>query len=604
MGTWQSIQLSSLVPPVVPKAVSLTASLVDQFLTLYKQAIQAAKVYQASLDQGSPDVLGALVQAITDTLEGILQAGKIHALFVPLPKLYPSVPAATVPPTLDDVSYSLGFDFKEAGLVFSSGAQQAYSSLIGSQGGTKSFFSTFVQSLSDVLDVNRPQYVSPGDAVTMTVMLLGAPSFSDLVEVAAAFNRAFRPAGNGDLTARMIPAPQNLRARVVGLPNAARIGVRLDWDPPRPSFASTYVPGVDLQVLKYAVIRSTSPATASASSVLDLLGTQDLTVGLTSDDRTKSSKVIAIGTSTNASFVDDDRELRADQPYYYCVAWQVQVLERGNARTLKWDRVSNVVKTSVRAASPSQQGIPPDWVAYGSMLDLLPDVSVQVGTLIEQIRAIGDRNAGGASSSVKAALSLLEQNVDQFAARIDDLNARAKRLDTIFGQPLPGLYTTQITGVGGNAFLIGELAARLGDHSDPGRPPYDDNEYVMGVCLVAGGPRLADIQPIVDFLGNLFQPAQPENPVFRVLQALDAVVAQAEQFIFGPDLKSLPVGADGSVMLSDGTTIAATALDPRTVQPAVSSEPLIAEDGSAVESRDPKNPDAGKTGIVPLDQLC
>src|SRR6266542_1908902 len=146
MGTWQSIQLSSLVPPVVPKAVSLTASLVDQFLTLYKQAIQAAKVYQASLDQGSPDVLGALVQAITDTLEGILQAGKIHALFVPLPKLYPSVPAATVPPTLDDVSYSLGFDFKEAGLVFSSGAQQAYSSLIGSQGGTKSFFSTFVQS--------------------------------------------------------------------------------------------------------------------------------------------------------------------------------------------------------------------------------------------------------------------------------------------------------------------------------------------------------------------------------------------------------------------------------------------------------------------------
>jgi hypothetical protein len=603
MGNWQSIQLSSLVPKAVPQAVSLAASLVDQFLTLYKEALQAAKIYQAALDQGSPDILGSLVQAIADTLEGLLQAGKIHALFVPLPKLYPSGPAATVPPTLDDVAFALGFSFQEAGIVFSSGAQQAYSSLAGGQGGNRAFFNTFVQSLSDVLDVNRPQYLNPGDAVTMTVLLLGAPSFSDLVEAAAAFNRAFRP-GNGDLTSRMIPVPQNLHTRVVGLPNAARLGVRLDWDPPRTSFASPYIPGVDIQVLKYAVIRSTSSAAASASNVLDFFSTQDLTIGLASDDKLQSSKVVAIGTGTNASFVDDDPSLSADQPYYYCVAWQVQVSERGNAKTLKWDRVSNVVKAPVRVASPSQQGIPPDWVAYGSMLDLLPDVSVQVGTLIEQIRTIGNRNSGGASSSVKSALDILEQNVDQFAARIDDLNARAKRLDAIFGQPLPGLYTTQISGVGGNAFLIGELAARLGDVSDPHRPPYDDNEYVMGVCLVAGGPRLADIQPVVDFLGSLFRPPDAQSPLLQVLQSLGAVVAQAEQIVFGQDLTPLPRNPDGTVTLPDGTTVDAATIDPTTGLPAAASKPVIAEDGTAVGTLDPKNPDAGNTGVVALDQLC
>lgn len=600
MSSWEKIDLSSLMPSAITQAVSEVTNLINGLLTLYKEALDAAKIYQLSLNSGDIDVLGTLVQAVTDILQSVIQAGKIHALFIPIPKITPGAPTPTVPPTLEDVVYNMGFSMQEANIAFSKTSPDAYASLIDKTGGNRSFFSSFVTTLNDVYDVNRPQYNDPTDAVTMTVMLLGAASFTQLVETAAAFNRVFKPAGNGDLTSRAVPVPQNVRTRVIGLPTAKTIGVRLDWDPAQDSYSSPYFPSVDMQVLKYAVIRTTDPSAMNTTNVLDYFSTQNLTTGLVSDDAAKSSKVIAIGTGSNSSYVDDDDSLTADKVYYYCVAWQVQVNERGTPTVMKWDRISNVVKTRVRAVSPSQQGIPPDWVAYGSMIDLVPDVAVQVETLIEEVRVIGARNAGGASSSVLNGINLLEKNVAEFAARIDQLNARAQRLGAIFTSSIPGLYTTQITGVGGNALLIGELANRLEDKSDPNRPPYDDNEYVMGVCLVAGGPRITDIQPIIDFLAALFAPAAAKSPLATVLTALNALVTQQETFVFGPNGQPLPQNGDGTVTLPDGSTVPASSIDPNTGAPFIPSNPVIADDGTAVTADSPQNPNAGNTGEVPV----
>lgn len=600
MSSWEKIDLSSLMPSAVTQAVSDVTNLINQLLALYKEALDAAKVYQAALGGGSIDILGTLVQAITDVLQSVIQAGKIHALFIPIPKITPGAPTPTVPPTLEDVVYNMGYSMQEANIAFSKTSPTAYASLIDKTGGNRAFFNSFVTTLNDVYDVNRPQYNDPGDAVTMTVMLLGAASFTQLVETAAAFNRAFKPAGNGDLTSRTVPVPQNVRTRVIGLPTAKTIGVRLDWDPAQDSYDSPYFPSVDMQVLKYAIIRSTDPTAMSTTNVLDYFSTQDLTAGLVSDDAAKSSKVVAIGSGSNSSYVDDDNTLTADKIYYYSVAWQVQVSERGKTTVMKWDRISNVVKTRVRAVSPSQQGIPPDWVAYGSMLDLVPDVAVMVKTLIEQVRVLGARNSGGASSSVLNGINLLEKNVAEFATRIDQINARAKRLAAIFTSSIPGLYTTQITGVGGNALLIGELANRLEDTSDPNRPPYDDNEYVMGVCLVAGGPRIPDIQPIIDFLAALFAPAAAPSPLATVLNGLNALVTQQETYVFGPNVQPLPQNGDGTVTLPNGTTVPIGSINPITGLPIVTPNPVVANDGSPVATDSPQNPNAGDTGVKPI----
>jgi hypothetical protein len=164
-----------------------------------------------------------------------------------------------------------------------------------------------------------------------------------------------------------------------------------------------------------------------------------------------------------------------------------------------------------------------------------------------------------------------------------------QRFTAVLAQPLPALYATTFTGTGGNAFLVSELAKRLNDTTDDNRPPFDNNEYVMGLCVVAGGPREADIAPIADFLGLLFGTTR-DRAFFNILDVIDTVVTEQEA-AFGPDMRPL-VGTDPAT------------IDPLTGRPYATETPVIAEDGTAVESGDPANPNAGDTNIVPLSDLC
>jgi hypothetical protein len=600
--SWFAASPKAFVPSEVSAGVSATADLIGEYLDAARRGLALARLYQKSLGADAPDVLGTLVKAITDTVEGLLQAGRVHVLFVPMAKVIP--PGAQdpgLPPTLADLGPALGFSFKEAGLALSRGAHDGYARLVGGQGGNAGFFTTFLQSLTDVLDPNRPQYDSPRDAVIMTVLMAGAPTFAETIEVAAAINRIFRPAGNSDLTARTIPTPQNLRAKVIAVPKAAGMGVRLEWDAPPERYALPFFPGVDIRVARYAVIRSTSAAAMAARSVTDFFSTRDLKLGTTSDDQAKASKVIAIGSGDNASYVDDDR-LEPSKTYYYSVAWEVEITENGKTSRFRFDKISNVAKTRTATPHQTQTGLPPDWTAYGSLLELVPDLSLQAKTMLEQLRVVGDRSRG-AASRVGRALDLADAQLAATLARVDELNAAVKRFAAALAQPLPSLHATTIEGVGGNAFLIGELAARLGDAADPHRPPFDDHEYVMGLCIVGGGPRLADIKPVADFLKAIFHPPDATNPLVGVLAVLDDVVGQQEA-TFGADLRPLPVNTDGTVTLPDGTTVDPATIDPTTGRPAPAPTQVLGEDGIPVGTQDPNNPNAGDTNDVDLRDLC
>ncbi len=599
---WFAASPKEFVPSEVSAGVSATADVIGQYLDTARRSLAIARLYQKSLGADAPDVLGTLIQAITDTVEGLLQLGRVHVLFVPMAKVIAAgAQDAALPPTLADLGPALGFSFKEAGLALSRGAHDGYARLVGAQGGNAGFFTTFLQSLTDVLDPNRPQYDNPKDAVVMTVLMAGAPTFAETIEVAAALNRIFRPPGNSDLTARTIPTPQNLRAKVIAVPKAVGMGVRLEWDAPPERYALPFFPGVDIRVARYAVIRSTSAAAMAARSVTDFFSTRDLKVGTTSDDQAKASKVIAIGSGDNASYIDDDR-LEPSKSYYYGVAWEVEITENGKTSRLRFDKISNVAKTRATAAHQTQAGAPPDWVAHGSLLELVPDLSLQAKTMLEQLRVVSDRSRGGASR-VGRALDLAGAQLVATLARVDELNAAVKRFAAALAQPLPSLHATTIEGVGGNVFLIGELAARLGDAADPHRPPFDDDEYVMGLCIVAGGPRLADLKPVVDFFKALFHPPDAANPLLGVLAVLDDVVGQQEA-TFGADLRPLPLNADGTVTLPDGSTVAPESIDPSTGQVAIAARPVIGEDGTPLDSLDPHNPNAGDTNHVDLGDLC
>lgn len=613
MASWKSVQLSSMLPSEIVTAVQSITSIVQQFVDLEKQAINVAKIYQQKLDGGGGvDVVGTLIQAVVDVVEGALQAGKVQVLFVPITKQIPPEVLSFLPPTLDALTVELGWDLEQPTVPFAAGAATAYAALAGQTGGNAGFFNAFMQSVNDVLDPNRPQYLQQNDAVTMTVLLLGAPAYADAASYASTLGRVFKPPTNSDLAAGTVPTPRNLRAKVITAPNTPGISARLDWDNPPPLFQPPYFPSVVLRVSRYAVIRSTSEDAASAATVLDLFSTQSLTQGMTSDDQAKSSVVVSIGSGLNSTYVDTET-LDATIPYYYFVAWEVKVTEEGKTTTLPFDKLSNVCKVKVKTPVPTV-GVPPDWMAYGSPLALIPDLQLQVEAMLEKVKALGDRQGGGVKGALSNALDLALANLDRLVAQLDQANAAFSRLGAVFNSALPGIYTTSMTGVGGNAFLVAELARRLQDTSDSGRPPFDDNEYVLGLCIVAGGPRIPDIQPVIDLLASLFQPDKPSNPLLDVLTSLDAVVTAAEQRVFGQSMQPIVVAPDGTVTFptplpipgTDQTvsTIPVTDFDNNTGLPKAPSRPVIGDDGAALGTDDPNNPNAGNTNKTDDSELC
>jgi hypothetical protein len=607
MSNWQSIDLKRLIPTELLSAIDQITSVVEQFIEMFKLGLEGAKIYESLLLSGPPDILQVAINVLVTAIEALLDAGHISVLFVPLPRqALPPVAIASSPFTLDAYAQSLGVSLEDEEIAFSPGAQAGYSALMAPRGGNAAFYRSIVTSLRDAYDLNRPQYDDPTSAVTMTVLMVGATTFADIGSAASTLNRLFKPPANSDLTARMIPVPQNVKASVIGLSTSAGIGVTLRWDPPPDVFSSPFFPAVSTQVDEYAVIRCTDPAVASsAQSVLDFFSTRELTLGLTSDDKAQVSKVIGVGSGYNSMFIDDDSALSATETYYYCVAWKIAVNEGGTVTTLPYDRVSNVVKTRVKSAPP-QVTAGSSWITYRNTIDFVPGLSEQVDAMLSQIKAIGNRQTTGAKGAVSTAITMMEASADEILAQLDALTAKIKRFSAAVSEPLPPLYSTSITGVGGTTYLVGELAARLNDRSDPNRPPFDEAQYVLGIAIVAGAPRLTDIQPIVDFLNTLFQPAADENPIAAALATVNGAITATEQIVFGPNMVPYENNADGTVQipagtqLPDGTTVpaggvsvAVSDIDPATGLPAVTSQPVISADGTPVAADSPDNPYAG-----------
>lgn len=593
MSNWVALNPNEIIPTALLTSFQAGGDAYSQYLELLKASIDSAKALQTLLSPSTPDILQEVTKAIVDVVEGFLQAGKIHVLFVPIGKIYPVAINAGLPSTLIDMGEYFGATKEDMDKNTDPAAAEAYGAAITDGGGNAGFLQAFTASLMDELDPARPQYLQPNDAVTMLVVLAGSASFSNVVKAARGLNRIFLPKGNDDLAARTLPIPQGLRAKVIGVPNDNRIGVRLDWDVPPLTFSSPYFPGSYTQVKRYAVIRSTSDFIASATTVLDLFNTTNLTAGLESGDKAKSHKVIAVGSGKTSTWIDNS-DLDATKSYYYAVAWELEISDNGIVTVLPFDKLSGAVKTRPKATTPSQNAVPPDWHALPSPLEAIPGLAQQVQVLLERLKALSTRPIG-APALLGASLDVLTKNLERQIERIDAITQQIALLNVSFSQPLPQLYATSITGVGGNAKLVADLAARLFDTADPNHPPFVNGEYVTGVCLVAGGPRLPDLSAVTNLLNTLFAPSRPTNPLVTVLDDVEATVAAAEAYVFGPDLKALPYNDDGTVTTPDGDNVDPTTIDPTTGLVVTPTRPVIGNDGTPLDPMDPNNPTAGNS---------
>jgi hypothetical protein len=575
MIAWTTINPNQLIPPALTAAVSGAASALSAALSVSLPSLPS------SLSLPSPpNPATAVINAILDTLQSLLRGGPIHALTIPIAKTIPGQGVAKLPPTLSDLQGALG---QSAGAPSATDAS-SYASMISGVGGNAGFYRAFAAAMMDARDPNRPQYDAQTDAVVMAVLLVGAPSYPSIVAAASTLDALVAPQGDNSAAARTVPTPQNLKVTVASTSQSPGIGVQLEWGTPSTSFASPFFPGVVNKVSRYAVIRSTSPSAQSARSVLDLFTTQALTVGMASADGT--STVVAIGTGATSSYLDASAS-DPSKPTFYCVAWEVQATENGaTTTTLPFDRVSNVTKVSVRAPQPPQTGTSPSWVGAASALAAFPAVEQAASALVAQVASLlAPPNGATATSRLAAAADLASASAARLGAQASALVGDLARTAAAFSRPIPSMYVAQLaSNSGGNAYLLQQLATLLGNTSDPSTPPFFNDEYVCGVCFVAGAPRMADLAPQQAFFSAMFGPASPANPLVGLLAAIDTAVTAAETTVFGTNMQPLPAGT------------------PAPVPPPAT--PVIAADGTPVGTDDPQNPNAGFTNVTTAADLC
>lgn len=578
MTAWTALDANKLVPKELTGAISGLANVLENTLEALQAQLDVVNNLPSLPDL--PDPATAVVNALLSTLDGLLAGGRVHVLAIPIAKTPPRAETPPVPPTLQDLQDVLDVTLGPT----TTADDDAYARMVEKNGGNAGFYKAFAESLMDLSDPNRPQYEEQQDAVAMATLLVGTSSYASAISAASTLEMLVRPKGSaGSLTARTVPIPQGLSAKPVATATGQGVGVRLSWEPPVDVYQARYFPGVLVSVKRYAVIRSTDARMSSARSVLDLFSTQALTSGMTSGDHV----VVTVGTGRNAAYLDTGAPV--DKPVYYAVAWECQSQEAGIASVIPFDRLSPVIKVDARVPSPPQTGTSPDWSASPSALGIFPPVAAAAKQLVEQARVLTPPSSNPVKRLADA-VSRVKGVTARLTARSSGLASDIERLSDALSRAMPRLYVTRMSSAtGGNAYLLAELAKRLGDTRDTTRPPFDHGEYVCGVCFVAGAPRIADLASIIAFFDAMFGPADADNPLLGVLAAIDTMVTQAEAVVFGQDMRP---------------STGATAIDPLTGLPAPSSLPAIADSGQPVATDDPANPNAGATNATTTADLC
>lgn len=584
MAQWSVIDAGELIPADLVEAVKGATRLATATVQAMQDGINTIASVPSFPDL--PDLSAAAAAVIVTALDALVSGTKAHVVLIPISKVIPDPPPPRAPATVEDLQAWL-----DVRLGPTTGTAEAYQALVSGVGGNAGFYRAFLESLFDVGDPNRPQFLNQSDAITMTVIMAGAASYASAAHAASVIDQLVRPTGSGGgAGGRVLPIPQGVSARPVAAAAGGRIAIQVSWDPPQNVIALPYFPGLSMAVRRYAIIRVTKSSATSVRGVLDLFSTQNLTEGMS----TKDAKVVAVGSGLNSRFLDADPPTDPTAPLYYCVAWEVDVVEPSGTVTMPFDQVSGMAKVAATAPPPSVSGSPPDWRSVGVAMDAFPGLSNTVRRVLAQLESLL-QGRPSPTSRLAAAMKDAANMAQRLSARSGDLLVDVDRLQASLSRPLPSLHAIQLTsGTGGNAFLAAELARRLGDLSDSARPPFDAGEYVCGVCVVAGAPRLADLAPIIALFGSLVGPADDDNPLLSVLTAIDTVVTQAEATVFDPGMRPIVPTAGQPVV----------AVDPLTGRPPAPATSVISADGVPAATEDATNPNQGDTNVIPTSDLC
>jgi len=553
-NNWTSFQIDlGPVNPIASGVLALTDA-VSTALAIQKSVVSV--VANLALDLLSVEAL--LIKTALKVIEDVIDAyvitdAKLHALVIPPRRQIPyKLPSEYIMPQ-EENSWAIN------DLISAEDKAQFQKSLrviAEHDQGNPGFARTFVESLYDEHDPNKPEY-DENCAIFSVAIVAGAQSMLGLYDLLRALEGIFGATlrGNPLIPATVTRTPQNLKGQPISAPGSNRIGVRLSWTNADALQTLVEYDGARVIIQEIAIIRSLDDQVMVADNWGSVFGAEQPTP-LTEDESEKqnvtasgSSKLIRIFKydGIRNAYVDDDEDLAKGRDYYYVLAYRYAIAEpsEGSPHNLdithqEYHHISNVVKVRVRddKVPTTHLSVQPNWVTHTSFLDMIPDLKFFMKLVENYIKALRSR-ISGAASALETYIKYLQAEVDRYSAFAEDINNRIAKLASLLQVPATGIYMTVIAeDSGGNEALMHQLIKRLTDETDATAPPFFRNGLVGGIVLVAGAPNPAALTSTKTLISLLLGLESNATTSFEdAINTIDATLNQLENTTFGADLK-------------------------------------------------------------------
>lgn len=565
--SWEKLQ------PKVPPEIQEVSTKVVEGLNAVKTALEAAQAIISitqSLVQTQAGVAVTLtnqaIQLVVDAVQGLLNSflddTGAYILLVPLPKKG-LVAVASQPDTPDEPgSNYVGFpdsallsalpEAAAARLRSSPSFSAIFDTGNLSLGGNAYLVKTISSSIYDSGDRNRPKFT--GDNYwAYGLAVAGAPDLTSILTALTFLDRFFAPPRSANSLSASRGIADIVAARVQARPSGrGRLPV-IEWDRVPSSVALTSYDQSTVVARKYAVIRSTDFRTKTATTILDLFPTAEISEGMTGPG---GAKVLKIGNYDGLlnRYIDTDT-LEEGTTYYYFIAFQARVMnslngpDSGNSRPrspgqdpdeaerpytdLPFGLISSSAEwrmpTSGAQLSSTRLSQAPDWYRSKSVAGIVPGLERFldiVNELLESFR----QTALGVTGRAREYLNQISASVTQLERRIEDIQQAVAKFTAIFANVNVGVYATTGTGRGSASSFISSVVQAIDDPSDENRPPFDvGDEYVIAAVVVVVSPDAAVVDTAKTLLDLILGGGGVTSPALAGIESIQTELATIEQ---------------------------------------------------------------------------
>ena len=541
---WGKLELS--IPNFAP--LERIAKIIDELRKVLNAVVALLEVI-ANLIIGLKDAASAIIKQIIDQikafLEGLLEDAGVYAMLVPSGKRFNTTFAGfgdlTPPPSKLFAPAPTDAPMTDETRKFLTNANRY-------NGGNAGFYRQVAASLQDRGDRNRPQFMNEADWVGGLVMVLGTNVdpfgfLDDMWRLKGTFGSLFKSSNEAK-----VPKPENLQAYALVKPGKSKkLSVLLKWDTMDVPFK--VLPDLGNMILiprRRAIfaIRNNIHAT-TANNVIELIGTQHVSSSTKrgSDIWVVSEGEFKIGEN---SFVVRDLPVEDGDTYHFAMAWALTAYDGATSAIADgvWDTSLGVEMSYWDLSNMPQvfpfptypDSTPPDWVRSPSVAELIPPLAYFIRVAAGYIEALAAR-LEVPGNMLKDYVAFLKAEILRYETIVEDILLQIRALTELLRLPskVGGVYIRAFEGSGGNQYFLSDLANSLSE-GFPNAPPFHrGDEYVMGIILMAGGPK-ARVQASTALLKAIFASGSAE--VESLVDSLGKSIGGLEEATFGADLNA------------------------------------------------------------------